>query len=388
MMTWRGQQDAGPALESAPGATSRTSRNLESGPRGGPGRSGSQFETTSRKFRSELIEKILSRPRRVCRWFTAVELGAGTALGRAAEDYRRHEEGRGLAPRGARQAFFRLARFLAYCRARRVTDPVAVTPALVLDFLGKLSTARRRSRPSLAGPLADGTCANIFRQVVRFFEFLVARDQLLLNPAAGIRPRQAATPAPGPCVTTDDVFRLVNAADRSSAVGRRDRAIVELFFGCGLRLAELVALDVDDVDFGGGVVRVGRGKGGRMRLVPAAGAALDAVAAYLTDARGELAGDRGGGALFLACGGRRLSAVSVFVRMKKLAQRAGLSAAVAPHAFRRGFATALVRGGADIASVRELLGHAKLETTQRYTIIELEDLRAVYRKTHPRERRP
>lgn len=360
------------------GATSQTFSHLGLAPRGCLDRSRSGFETTSRLFQNSLIGKISEPPDRRAQ---------GSALAQAVEAYRRHEEARGVTPLGAHQAIVRLSRFVAFCHRRRITDPVRVTPRLVLAFLDDLRTSPRRSRPSLEGPLAATTCRNIFGQLVRFFEFLVRIDRLLLNPAASLVFMRQAEPAPGPWVTEDQMGRLVECvATLTSPVGRRDRAILEVLFGCGLRLAELVALDVDDVDFRSGLVRVRRGKGGRGRLVPIAGEALHALGAYVSRGRGLLAGDAGERALFLAQGGARLAAVSVFVRIKRLVRCAGLPAAVSPHAFRRGFATALLRGGADIASVAKLLGHEKLATTQWYTFVDLADLRRVHRKTHPRER--
>ncbi len=200
-----------------------------------------------------------------------------------------------------------------------------------------------------------------------------------------------------------EMARLLEAPDSSTPLGRRDRAILELFYASGLRLAELVGLGLEDVDLGNRLVRV-LGKGGKERIVPFTRAAATALRAWLPD-RGSLArrddgsaaapGRRGRAAaepLFVNYRGGRLSARSVdrLVRRYAAATSTRYAAAtstrygVSPHALRHSFATHLLERGADLRAIQEMLGHARISTTQRYTHVSAAQLLSVYKKTHPK----
>ncbi|MDP9241716.1 MAG: tyrosine-type recombinase/integrase, partial [Actinomycetota bacterium] len=167
--------------------------------------------------------------------------------------------------------------------------------------------------------------------------------------------------------------------------GLRDRAILEVLYGAGLRVSELTGLDVDDLDLEGGSVRV-VGKGGKEREVPIGRHAQHAVGAYLSRARPSLAGQRTRGALFLNTRGGRLSRQACAKLLAVYATRAGIGRRVSPHDLRHSFATHLLEGGADVRVVQELLGHASVATTQIYTLVTKEHLREVYYTAHPRAR--
>jgi integrase/recombinase XerC len=203
--------------------------------------------------------------------------------------------------------------------------------------------------------------------------------------------------------------RLLAAPDVSSLAGRRDRAILELLYASGLRLSEIVDLDLESINLSGRVVRV-RGKGGKERLVPFNPKAADALRAMLADrsgleapagreresdrARGEgrprrgrssqPAAPRGRDALFRNLRGARLTARSVDRIVRRYVQDAAIRAGISPHALRHTFATHLLQAGADLRAIQELLGHAQLSTTQRYTHLDVERLMTVYRQSHPR----
>ena len=190
-------------------------------------------------------------------------------------------------------------------------------------------------------------------------------------------------------IRVDEVARLLEAPD-TGLLGRRDRAVLEILYGAGLRISELVSLDVDDVDLEARTVWVRGGKGGRDRRVPLGRAACEALDAYLVGSRPELASRapaRGSlGALVLNSRGGRLTRQACWKLIRSYAERIGLASRVSPHTLRHSFATHLVEGGADIRVVQELLGHASLTTTQVYTFVGEARLRQVYLAAHPRAR--
>jgi integrase/recombinase XerD len=188
-------------------------------------------------------------------------------------------------------------------------------------------------------------------------------------------------------LSIDDMSALLEAPDSGTSEGLRDRALLELLYGAGLRVSELVGLDVDDVDLEGGAVRV-LGKGGKEREVPLGAFGREAVSAYLTRARPALASSRSRGALLLNLrAGSRLARQSVGRIVTARAHAAGIDKRVTPHTLRHSFATHLLEGGADVRVVQELLGHASVATTQVYTLVTKDHLREVYYTSHPRARR-
>jgi integrase/recombinase XerC/integrase/recombinase XerD len=179
-----------------------------------------------------------------------------------------------------------------------------------------------------------------------------------------------------------DAARLLDAIPAGTPLELRDRAMFELAYGCGLRAEELVNLDTASVDFDAEELRV-EGKGSRTRVVPIGEHATRALDAYLARGRrGLAAGEEP--ALFLSRSGKRLSTSDVRRRLRAWTARAGIPAAASPHWLRHSFATHLLDGGADLRAIQELLGHASLSTTQIYTRVESERLRAAYLRSHPR----
>jgi integrase/recombinase XerC len=186
---------------------------------------------------------------------------------------------------------------------------------------------------------------------------------------------------------------LLEMPDASTPLGRRDRAILELFYASGLRLSELVGLDMEDVNLSGRMVRV-MGKGRKQRLVPFNTSTADAVRAWLkdrsttgqgTEGRGQTKHARGATApLFLNYRGGRLSTRSVDRLVRRYVALCGAKFGISPHALRHSFATHLLANGADLRAIQELLGHARLSTTQRYTHVNAAQLIDVYKKSHPR----
>jgi integrase/recombinase XerC len=180
-----------------------------------------------------------------------------------------------------------------------------------------------------------------------------------------------------------EMTRVLEAPDIAAPLGRRDRAILELFYASGLRLSELAGLDTGDVSLSRKMTRV-LGKGGKERLVPFNSATALAIRAYLRD-RESLIGERSssGDPLFVNYRGGRLTVRSID-RLVRRYSASSTRGAVSPHALRHSFATHLLQRGADLRAIQELLGHAKLSTTQRYTHVNATQLLDVYRKSHPR----
>jgi len=183
-----------------------------------------------------------------------------------------------------------------------------------------------------------------------------------------------------------EMSRLLNAATGGDPRSLRDRALLELFYSSGLRVSELAALMLQQVDLDHGFIRV-FGKGSKERVVPVGGKARDALLTYLTSGRPHLVKPKATGSqFFLNHHGRALSRVALWMIVKKHAARAGITKNVKPHALRHSFATHLLTGGADLRAIQEMLGHASISTTQIYTAVEPQRLVDHHAKYHPRNR--
>lgn len=224
-----------------------------------------------------------------------------------------------------------------------------------------------------------------------FFRFLVQQKVVDRNPLIGVaRPKQGQhIPV---FLSVDEVFRLMEAPGPQDPFAERDKAILELMYSTGMRVAELVSLQLNFLDFETEMVRV-TGKGNRQRLVPMGSPAVEALQRYSPQRQALLeTGARHGAdidreVLFVNHRGGRLTTRSVERLVSMYAQRAGLLTRVTPHALRHSFATHLLEMGADLRLVQELLGHASLSTTQRYTHLTVDHLMAVYDKAHPQARK-
>lgn len=288
---------------------------------------------------------------------------------------------RGLA-RNTLEAYRRdLGRYLRYLEERGIDDPTTVGEAEIAGFVAHLSSAeyapdRRYRASSIARALAA---------VRSLHRFLVREGEAPADPAEGVIRPKVPKNLPRP-LTVDEVAALLAAPGGGDPVALRDSAILETLYGAGLRISELVGLDVDDVDLEEGSVRA-LGKGSRERIVPLGSYAVRALGAYLRGGRPAMARPRSRGALFLNQRGGRLTRQGVTNIIRAMARRAGLRKRVTPHMLRHSFATHLLEGGADVRVVQELLGHASVATTQIYTLVTGDRLRDVYDEAHPRARR-
>ena len=248
--------------------------------------------------------------------------------------------------------------------------------------------ALRKGAPPATRPLSPASVARMLVVVRAFYRFLTREGKIDVDPTGrvGVPRRPRSLPK---AIPLDDVERLLTQPGED-LLGARDKAILEVLYGTGVRISELANLDVDDVDTRARTVLVRSGKGAKSRLVPLGRVARSALEAYLTRSRPELARrqskQKPGGALFLNARGGRLSRQGSWKILKGYARLAGLEDRVSPHTLRHSFATHMLDRGADIRVVQELLGHASLATTQVYTLVSDRRLREVYLSSHPRAR--
>ena len=271
-----------------------------------------------------------------------------------------------------------LERYLAFLADRGVTNLGDVTPVEISEHVRELS-----------GKLRGTSVARALVSLRNLHAFAHEEGMTTENPATETRVPKLGKRLPK-ALGVAEVERLLRVPDREDPVGLRDAALLELLYGTGARISEITDLDVDDVTAAMADEATGlrlRGKGGKERVVPLGGFAREVLGAYLVRARPSLAvkGD-GGGALLLNTLGRRLSRNSAFIVVSRCAKAAGITTEVSPHSLRHSYATHLLEGGADVRVVQELLGHASVATTQIYTLVTADRLRAVNLEAHPRAR--
>jgi integrase/recombinase XerC len=266
-----------------------------------------------------------------------------------------------------------LAEFRRFLRATRVGGWEEVDARVLRGYLAWLH-GRGLAKSSIARKLAA---------VRSCFRFLTRRGALAANPARHVRTPRLGRRLPS-FLPKDESKDLLDTTFEDTDAGRRDRALLELLYACGLRVAECCGLDLEDVDRRHGTVRV-LGKGNRERMIPVGDAALAALDDYLGGRGANLAG-RGAaaGPLFRNPRGERLTTRSVHRIVGRRARAAGIARRVTPHTLRHTFATHLLGEGADLRLIQELLGHRRLSTTQRYTHVSPEHLMKVYDAAHPR----
>lgn len=278
------------------------------------------------------------------------------------------------------QAYRRdLAVYAAYLDEAGIGDAREVSAEQLTAFVAWL-----RRRPSRSGqPYAAASLARIVVAVRGFHRFLAAEGLTRVDPAAQLETPAAHRPLPK-ALSVALVERLLAAPVGDGPAARRDRAMLELLYGAGLRISELVELDVDDVDEVERLLTV-RGKGDRQRLVPFGDLAADALESWLVQGRPAFAPREP--AVFVNARGGRLTRQGAWKRLKLHAAAVELDAEVSPHTLRHAFATHLIDNGADVRAVQELLGHASVTTTQIYTLVSRSALREVYQRAHPRAQR-
>jgi len=285
-----------------------------------------------------------------------------------------------------------LAAYAAHLRAERHASPHTVRGYLAdlrqfLAFVGaggpaavRIETIRHWLR-TLDGRTDRNSIARKLAAVRGLFRFLVDTQRLAHDPSAVVATPKTARKLPAH-LTLDDVDRLLATPRADRLLGLRDRAILELLYSSGLRVSELTGLDWEHLDADAGLVRV-LGKGRKERVVPVGRPALRALAAYRTAAAGA-GWPAARGAVFRNVRGGRLTPRSVGRLVDRHVLASGTTTKATPHALRHTFATHLLGAGADLRAIQELLGHASLSTTQRYTHVDLRRLMEAYDRAHPR----
>ncbi|HKV41831.1 MAG TPA: tyrosine recombinase XerC [Blastocatellia bacterium] len=259
---------------------------------------------------------------------------------------------------------------------RRPVDIHRIDHIGIREYISSLYVEKRK-KTSIARKLAT---------LRAFFKFLCREQVLELNPAKLVSSPRLDKKLPK-VLSIDDVIKFIETPETDTVLGKRDRAILELLYAAGTRVAELVGLDLTDVDFKHESIRV-TGKGKKERIVPFGSKAKEALQTYL-GVRGELLAEaaqneRDPMALFLNYQGTRITTRSVGRMLDKYLRECAMANDISPHSLRHSFATHLLSAGADLRSIQELLGHARLSTTQIYTQVSVEKLMEVYDKTHPR----
>lgn len=265
-----------------------------------------------------------------------------------------------------------LRRFVQFAATRRTRAPARVTRAMLRDFVFLLKDMG----------LAPATIRRHVSALHTYFGFLLGEGVLTEDPSDRLETPRRGRVLPS-VLSVAEMERLLAAPAADEPLAWRDRALLELGYGAGLRVSELCGLGTADLLLGDALVRV-IGKGNKQRLVPIGRKVIGTVSVYLNNTRAAL--DRGEtkGRVLLNARGKPLSRVGAWTVIKRLSRRAGITKRVTPHTLRHSFATHLLEGGADLRAVQEMLGHADLSTTQIYTHVDREYLRTVHRQYHPR----
>ena len=265
-----------------------------------------------------------------------------------------------------------LERLLLFLEEKDRNDPSEVTLQDLRDFVfhlkdsGLAATSVRRALSCIRG----------------YFAFLMEEGVLTEDPSERLESPRAWRRLPQ-VLSQEEIQKILEAPDPDHPMYWRDRSILEVLYATGIRVSELVELRMSNLDLEEAICTV-FGKGSKERLVPLGGPARRALERYLRELRSRLDSGRGEGRVFLNHRGRPLSRAAIWELVKKYALRGGVGRKVSPHIFRHSFATHLLEGGADLAAVQELLGHADISTTQIYTHVDREYLKEVHRTFHPR----
>lgn len=250
-----------------------------------------------------------------------------------------------------------------------------------LDSVSRATIMNYLTHLQLQGK-ATATIARRLAALKAFYQFLVRERLIQQDPTANLESPKLEKRLPK-VLSVGEVERLLGAPNLSVPAGVRDRAMLELLYATGIRVSELVSLNVADVDLTMGYIRCA-GKGSKERIVPLGTLAIDSCREYIQGARARLVKDRDEAALFVNHHGHRLTRQGFWKIVKKYADDAKIEKEITPHTLRHSFATHLLENGADLRSVQEMLGHADISTTQIYTHVTKGRLKEVYARTHPR----
>ena len=278
----------------------------------------------------------------------------------------------GLSPRTIEAYERDLARFAEYAELKGASAPAGITATMLREFVYHMKDLG----------LSPASIRRSVSAIRTYFRFLVGDGIVTADPSERLETPKRWRSLPE-VLTVDEIQRLMASPTLDDALVFRDRALLELAYGAGLRVSEWITLSVRDLMLDEGVIRV-FGKGSKERLVPIGRAAITAAAVYLRELRPKLEKGEGKGVLFLNARGKPLSRMGAWKILRGHVERAAITKHVSPHTLRHSFATHLLEGGADLRAVQEMLGHVDIATTQIYTHVDREYLRQVHRSYHPR----
>jgi integrase/recombinase XerD len=265
-----------------------------------------------------------------------------------------------------------LFQFSEFCRSHGVNSPAEISEEVLSSFMGALRAEK----------MASTSISRKISAIRTFSKYLCREGELTINRAAQVDTPKLPKRLPK-ILPLDEVERLLAAPDLTTPAGIRDRAMLEVLYATGLRVSELVGLNLSDLNLQVGFLRC-LGKGSKERIVPLGKFAVDYVSQYLARGRPTFVKSNSGGGLFLSNRGSKITRVGFWKLLKRYAALAGITRPLTPHTLRHSFATHLLERGADLRAIQEMLGHASLSTTQIYTHVTRERLRQVYKESHPR----
>jgi integrase/recombinase XerD len=265
-----------------------------------------------------------------------------------------------------------IARFVEYANVKGAKSPIDVGARTLREYVYHLKDLG----------LSGASIRRNISAVRTYFRFLLAEGHVVRDPSERLETPKKWRTLPD-VLAVDEIEKLLTAPSLDEPLAFRDRAMLELAYGAGLRVSEWISMNVRDVMLQDHLVRV-FGKGAKERLVPIGRRAIGAIAIYLREQRPALEKGEGKGALFLNARGQPLSRMGAWKILRKYVEQAGITKPVSPHTLRHSFATHLLEGGADLRAVQEMLGHVDISTTQIYTHVDREYLRSVHKQFHPR----
>lgn len=297
-------------------------------------------------------------------------------LARMTEQYWTHLRVEGGLSSNSLQSYRRdIGIFQTYLSRMGVASPIAVTPRTVASFVGHLTRQR----------FAPASIARCLSAIRGFYRYLLQERLIDSNPVAGVVHPRSRARLPK-TLTQQEVTDLLECPYRQNPEGRRDAAMVELLYGTGLRVSELVAVQIAHLNMDTGYVLV-TGKGEKQRVVPLSRPAQQAIRRYLGEGRAALLKGRPSSYLFVTRRGSPFSRQGFWKLLRNRARCVGINRAISPHMLRHSFATHLLEGGADLRSVQAMLGHANITTTQIYTHVERARLKQIHTALFPRKHR-
>lgn len=302
--------------------------------------------------------------------------------------YEKHLHARRLAPKSIGHMFARIAHFEHWLsREKHKDDARDVTLQDVLDYHDLL---RRKRHTFTKQPLTAGYCNSHIYDLRGYYHYLHQMGRILVDPCADLPELHAPRPLPKGVLSTSETMRLLQQPKATTLFGFRDRVILELLYSTGLRGLEVCRLSIYDVDLNEGTVTVRKGKGGKDRVVPMGKAATEYLAEYLARVRPKMMARVPGRdaveRLFFSQRRHPLQPQMLYHMVRKNRKKAGLPDTTTTRSLRHACATAMLRGGASVRHVQEMLGHSQINTTQIYTRVVPSDLKKVHAKTSPSER--